>query len=137
MSDIQDTIELITDKLRALDGVQAAPSVLNDRMPAVGPFFLAWPGPATIDHGATGEALYLESVVVELHVMREPSLVTAYERAIPYAQTVPNAIFRALLDNVIQFSGITSSGLVPMAWGEVQTIGFRWTVNGLKTRVTV
>lgn len=136
MSDIQDVIVLITDKLRALEGVQSAPNVIPDSHGS-NCFFVVWPGPSSIEHGTAGGMKYLESVIVELHVTRGNSMTAAYERAIRYVQTVPHAIFDVLVDNTIAFSNISSSGLIPLAWGETQTIGYRWTVNNIKTMLDI
>lgn len=129
---VQTYIEAIQDKIRVIDGIQAAPESLPDGA-RVFPFVIAYPGAGTIEHGpSSGTMKFLESIVVELHVARK-HLPRDYDQAVYYVYEIPNAVFSALIAQVVAFSNITSSGLIPMDYAGQPTLGFRWTVNNVKT----
>lgn len=72
----------------------------------------------------------LYSVRVELHIARKDLAENVYE-LLPYAETVANAIFSALVDNVIAHGEIAGS-FGALAWGDTKTIGFVWTIKDVK-----
>ena len=127
---VQDYIGYIQDKIRLIDGIQSAPETLPDGARAF-PFVVAYPGAGIIDN-VSGQPKFLDSIIVELHVARK-YLPRDYDQAVYYVYLIPNAIFNALVGNVVAFRDITFSGLIPMNYAGQDTLGFRWTVNNVKT----
>lgn len=130
---VQTYIEAIQDKIRVIDGIQAAPELITDSV-KVFPFVVAWPGPSSIEHGTPGSMKFMESIIIELHVARK-HLPNDYQRIVRYTYEIPNAIWNAIRETVA-FRNVTCSGLISLSYGsqgEVPTLGFRWTINDVKT----
>jgi hypothetical protein len=80
-------------------------------------------------------ALY--DVTIELHVARK-DLPEDVNTLLPYAETVLNVIFKTMRDNSYAYEGeITGSFGVLPRWGDTQSIGFSWTIGGVKVITSI
>jgi len=140
---IQDVINEVMDAVGALSGMKSAPDYPPEDASAF-PFAFAYEGPGVWEFGTAGgdygAKKALLSIVVELHVARK-ELASDVRKAVFYSDVVPNAIMKAVRGDFMggtidTIENIDTSGLIPMAYGskEANTIGYRFTVNGIKMR---
>ena len=77
----------------------------------------------------------LHNIVIDLHVVRA-DLARAFEEVMSHADSVPAKLYQALWDkqftHIVTFERIDYS-LLQMRWGDVETIGYRWTLVNVKT----
>ena len=130
-------ISWLQTTMKAQPGIRQAPEyapdILND-FPAV----VAYEGPGTITPGASGEYTMLFSIVVDLHVARR-DMARDISTVRGYVQSIPVAILAdpTMGGSVSTYSNIQFSGLIqllPDTTGQVGTIGYRWTIQGVKIR---
>lgn len=133
MSSIQDAIDAINVILSAVPGIRAVPNDPPENM-NVFPFAVVYPSSGTWEQGVPGERLGLCSLVVELHVTRR-DLPTAVQQALTFADTVPDALMAdpTLAASVSTYGPIEWT-FGPLAWGDVPTIGWRYTLTEVKIR---
>lgn len=137
---IQTAIEGVIDLVGAVTGIRYAPDEPPDSV-SVYPFVTAFPGPGTHEYtagSATYERLTLFTIVVQLHVARR-DLERDYRELIPYADSIPNAIMSDLTfgGTVQTFGIIETDGLVPLRWGETDTLGYEYRITDVKIRTSV
>ncbi len=130
------TIDQVQTYMRALSGIRAAPDEIPERV-NVFPFVITRPGTGTWEFGAAGDKKGLHNIVIELHVARK-DLPRDIATALPYCESIPNLLMYKLL-NDNKWNGtvdtIGSIGYRFMVWDwspELKTIGFEFTVNGVK-----
>ena len=135
MATLQQVIDDIQDATGALTGIRAAPDEPTDNAAAY-PFVVAFAGTGRYELGSS-EMRGLHSVIVQLHVSHT-NLPTDVATAMAYAKAIPNAIFSAFitdqLNETAQAIGDISYTFGSMKYGEVDTLGFQFTVEGIKTR---
>lgn len=138
---IKTAIEGVMDLVGAISGIRKAPDAPPEDM-SVFPFAVAWPGETHHEYtagSATSERLSLMTIVVQLHIARKVDLPREYATAIPYADSIPNAIMGDVtLGGTAQtFGYIDASELQVMKWGETDTIGFEFRIYDVKIRTSV
>lgn len=95
------------------------------------PFLVGFPGPGTYYSGPPGVLKGLHGVVLELHIKRR-DLAESYDDVMALVDEIPQAIYSGLpytYLSTLTDTGIESSGVIPMSWGDVPTLGIRYTVN--------
>lgn len=139
---IQDVIERMADKIEAISGINGASDYLPEQLPEVENWVVLYPGNTRFIGGEpAGYMTTLYDVVIELHTTRN-TLPQAIKRIIPYFDDIPNALFDDLFNGymngtVSTIGEITSTGLVAMNYAGIDTIGFRYTVTGIKLQTAV
>jgi len=117
-----------------LTGIKSAPTYPPEDAAAF-PFVVTYPETFNGSLNTPEDFKMLYGITVELHISRQ-DLPVDVERLLAYAESGPNAIFKALRDNVIAANGITGT-FAGMQWGDVQTIGYRWTIQDVKILTTI
>lgn len=130
---LQDVINDIQDSIGAISGIKNAPDYPPENINEY-PFVVAYMGTGTIDFDAPPSTKGLHSIIVELHVARK-DLPNDISIASPFVDSIPAAIMADVtLGGTVQlFENITYEFAV-MRWDAVDTIGFRFTVNGVSQR---
>jgi len=138
---IQDVIERMADKIEAISGIKGVSDYLPESLPTTENWVVIYPGASEFMGGPVGYMTALYSVVIEIHTPRKV-LPYAVERIMPYFDDIPVALlddlYDGLMDNTVShFEAITSTGLVAMNYEGIDTIGFRYTVSGIKIQQAV
>ena len=130
---LQDAINHIQDLTGAVDGIRAAPDYPPEQS-NVYPFCVAYMGTGEIGFDAGVGTAGIHSIVVELHVARK-DLARDIAKAAPYVDSIPAALLAdpTLGGTVELFENITYE-FTPMQWDTVETVGFRFILNGVKQR---
>lgn len=132
---IDDSIEQVRTIVRALTGIRNAPAGVPDNDQSIYPFFVAWNGGGEIQAKDSTWQIGLWRIVGQLHFSRADLY-----RAEAYASTFPALIVNALHSRTNYnlggycetFGTIDVSNFKPMAWGDVQTVGYEFTINDVK-----
>ena len=139
MATLQDAIEHIAHVIGGIDGIRSAPAYPEEQL-NVFPFAATYPGEGEASFGVAGERLNLDTIIVELHVARK-DLPRDMEKALPYVDSIPNEIMDELLDNKLSATVDTFESITwtfgALNWGGQETLGFRFTINGIKRRVNI
>lgn len=137
-----DCIADIAGSCAAINGVKSAPTYAPDQIGSSNfPFVVTYPGTGTVDintpNGNTPELIHLHSVIVELHVARSP-LTQAISNSIGFAETIPNAIYADVtLGGNADTVGAIEYTFGGMKYGDLDTVGYRFTITGIKIRKIV
>ena len=139
---IQDVIERMADKIDAITGIKSTSDYLPEQLPSVENWVVLYPGETRFIGGQpAGYMTALYSVVIEIHTPRKV-LPQSIKKIIGYYDDIPAALFEDLFDgylnNTVSTLGeITSTGLIAMQYAGIDTIGFRYTVTGIKLQTAV
>lgn len=139
---IQDVIERIADQVEAISGIKGASDYLPEQLPSVENWVVIYPGETRFIGGSpSGYMTALYSVIVELHTPRKV-LPKSIKKVIAYFDSIPNALYDDLYDTKLggtasTFGDIVSTGLISMNYAGIDTIGFRYTINGVKIQTAV
>lgn len=132
---LQAAIYEIQAEMRKVSGVKNAPNEPPESTDNF-PFVATFPGTGEITAVAHGDKKGLHNVNIELHVTRK-DLPIDMRKAIPFVELIADAILKArqaaTFTEFDTFSGI-SYEFAAMAWGNVETLGYRFTINDLKIR---
>ena len=137
MATLQQTVKEIQAIVRQLKAIRSAPIKPPEKAAAF-PFAMCYAAsgnfkPQTV--GGGGTMIGLHNIVIEVHVARK-DLPRDYERAMVYAKLIPNAIHKAHRDGT--FTDMETFGQIdyvfgPMVYGDIDTIGFEFTMTEVKT----
>lgn len=133
MATLQQVIDQIQAAVGAISGIRAAPDEPPENM-SVFPFAIAYSQTGFYEQ-KQGRMLGSHSIAVELHVARK-DLARDVQKAMSYAKSVPNAIYAAQEAGSVtsaSYLGRVTYVFGPMAWGEVDTLGFRFVVEEVRT----
>lgn len=130
---IDDAIGQVRETVRAIQGVRSAPAGVPENDSGIYPFFVAWNGGGEIIAVDASYERGLWIITGQLHFSRT-DLWRAEAYASPFARTVVRAL---LVDTTLSgtcdtFGPIRVSPLKPMTWGDVQTIGYEFTITNVK-----
>jgi len=132
MATLQDAIEQIQDEMISLARMRRAPDKPPEQIAAF-PFAVCYP-----ESGEYTQRSYvmqgLHTIAIEVHVQRK-DLPRDYSTAMTFAKSVPNEIFDAINGalSAIVTVGSISYTFGPMAYADVETLGFRFRLEGVKT----
>ncbi len=139
---IQDVIERMAVKIESVTGIKGASEYLPEALPTTENWVILYPGETQFIGGEpAGYMTALYSVVIEIHTPRV-SLPHAIERLMPFFDAIPNALYDDLFDSYLDgtvstIGDITSTGLVSLNYAGIDTIAFRYIVNGIKIQTAV
>lgn len=135
MATLQQVIDQIQTQVRAVTGIRKAPDEPPEQLNYF-PFAVCYArtgelriGPPDLLHG-------VHEIWLEIHVARK-DLARDVTAVMPYGDSVPDAIFGAYADGT--FTTMDAMGNIaysfgPMAWGGVDTIGWRFRLQGVKVQ---
>ena len=136
MATLQAVVAEIQAAVDAISGIRAAPEYMPEGA-NVFPFSQAYVLSGEYERRKT-TMVGTHSVVVAIHVARK-HLPSDIELAMRYAKSVPNAILDGL-----DMSGTSVSYIGPITYtfgelfyGDTQTLGFRFVVEGIRTEDTI
>ena len=135
MATLQAIIDEIQDQVGAISGIRGAPDEPPDSINAF-PFAVAYVESGEYLIGPPQVMTGLHTIIVELHVARK-DLKRDVAQVMLYAKSVPNAIFAAHADSTFTaFQTLTGIRYEfgPLDWGDLQTIGFRFRLEGVKSQ---
>lgn len=139
MATLETVLAEAMEVVAAVTGIRSAPSLPTDNFNAL-PFAVGYPKAGISSFGVPGERLCLDSIVIELHVART-DLAGSMDVAFPYADSIPNALHKAYKDDQWDGSIDTFEDVQwefgNLGWGSLNTIGFRFTVTGIKRRLVL
>ena len=130
---IDDAIVAVRTLVRAISGIRSAPAGVPENDSGIYPFFVAWNGGGELNAADDSWERGLWTITCQLHFKRT-DLWRAEAYASPYARTVARALIadHTLTGTCDTFGRILISPLKPMAWGDVQTIGYEFTIEQVK-----
>lgn len=136
MATVLSAVKGLAAIVRAVSGVRAAPDYPPDQMSEY-PFAVTMARAGRFDFGVAGESKGLHDLVVQLHIARK-DLPVDVQAAMGYSDSVPLAIMGdvTLGGNVSTFQRI-SYEFGEMEYAGVQTVGFRWVIEGCKLRSNI
>lgn len=135
VASLQDVIGAIQDIVRGISGIRVAPDYAPDGL-NVFPASVVYPVSGVFTTGPAEVMKGLHTIAVEIHVERR-DLAKALKSAIPYGSQVAAALLAdTTLGGAVSTFGDISYTFGPMAWGDpaLQTIGWRLTIEGIKTQ---
>lgn len=138
---LQSAITNIKTQIEAITGIKGASDYLPDSLPATDNWVVLYPGQSTFEINA-GMMKELGNITIELHTPRRGDLAGAIRRVMPYWEAIPNCIYYEVMDTqltaaVSTVGMITCSGLISMKYNDIDTIGFRYTVTGVKIESSI
>ena len=137
MATIETIVADIQSTITAVSGIKKAPALPPEQIPPdMFPFVIAFPDTGTISAHTNTDAVILCSVVVELHVSRK-DLAFDTDKIYPYFEDIPEALYAdTTFGGTADTFGNISWEFGELNWGEVPTIGIRFTINDLKYKIT-
>lgn len=142
MATLDEFIQALQDDLGAITGIRKAPDYPPENL-NVFPFIVVYPGKGVWESDVPGNKRWLGSVIVELHIARV-DLPRDVESALSYHESIPNALLKpvATVDGDRFASTIATFGTIDeyfgaLNWANTDTIGYRWTINGIKMQSTI
>ena len=131
---IDAAVTYVRATVGAIDGIRNAPTGLPDNL-SIYPAFVAWPGQSECYRESSDTVRGLWSIVGQLHFSRR-DLGTAAAQATPFYRLIELALMTdpTMGGACDTYERILFSPLKPMLWGDNQTIGFEFTVSGIKIR---
>lgn len=138
---LQTAITNIKTQIAAITGIKGASDYLPDSLPNTDNWVVLYPGNSTFEVNA-GMMKELGSIVVELHTPRRADLASAIKRVMPYWEAIPNCIIDEVMDTqltaaVSTIGVITCSGIISMKYNDIDTVGIRYTVTGVKIESSI
>ena len=135
MSIIQDIVDQLQAEVRDVAGIRAAPDEPPDSMNHF-PFAVCHARSGHYHLGTTDQVNGIHEIWLEVHIART-QLDRDVQAVMDFGDTIPMAIWSAYeagtLTALKTFQGI-SYEFGPMLWGGVPTLGFRFTIEGVKTQ---
>jgi len=137
MADLSAVIAQVATTLAGVSGIRKAPVNPEEQM-NVFPFAVVYPLEGVSTFGTPGERLALDSIVIEVHVARK-DLPRDVATSLPFADSVPAALMSDM--TATQWAGTIDTyeainwTFTALGWGGIETLGFRFTISGIKRRI--
>lgn len=140
MASLETVITQVQAYLAGVSGIRKAPSKPPDQINLF-PFAVTYPFTGRWTMAPAGSKTGLHDLVIELHVARK-DLPRDYALAIAFAESIPNELFLRLKDDskwngTIDTFGDVTYEFLPMTYGGVETLGWRFTVENVKIQSNV
>jgi hypothetical protein len=132
MVTLQDVIEKIMEKIKVLEGMRGATDYPPGQMPMF-PFAIAYAGAADWEVSPVGTGKALQEVIIEIH-MDVTDQIRSIQKLMPYNDSVPMALLADVtLGGTCQtFARVRSEGIIKLGYAKIDTIGFKFHVEGIK-----
>lgn len=127
-------IAIITD-ISGITGIKTAPTEPPKQVDAF-PFAVALPGEGRAHPGPAGSFTVLTNIDVELHVALI-DLPTDYDLIVPLFEPIINSMHSVMDDNETARGDVTWTPLIEMRWGNIVTIGWRFTLRDVNMQHVV
>lgn len=117
----------------ALHGVRGAPTEPPEQM-SVFPFVVCYPRRGRWQQYTPETKRGTHEIAIEVHLPRGQELARAVAAAMGYADSVPNALMRAMRGGAlqhIQAFGDIEYTFGPLGWGGLETIGWRFVMTNV------
>ena len=136
MATLQDVVSEIQTAVGAVSGIRAAPEYMPEQTVTF-PFSQAYVVSGEYERRKT-TMVGTHSIVVAIHVARK-NMPSDIEAVMRFAKSVPNAIWGTVDMAGTSISYITNITYTfgELFFGDVQTIGFRFVVEGIRTEDTI
>lgn len=137
---LEAALDAIQTACASVSGVLFAPTKPPEQ-PNDFPFVVTYPTSFGHKQSPMGMITYLYDIVVELHVARS-DLPNDVDLALPYAESIPNAVYDCLNDNTAA-QGEGTGRFGALSWGideygnDIPTIGFSWTFAQVKIQKAI
>ncbi len=137
MATLAQVIERVAAVMSSVPGIRRAPVNPEEQM-NVFPFAVVYPADGDNTFGTPGERLALDSIAIEIHVARK-DLPRDIQSALPFVDSIPDALMADMVatqwaGTIDTFESISWT-FGPLGWGGMDTLGFRFTVGGIKRRI--
>jgi hypothetical protein len=133
MSDIQTAIAKVITIVKGVEGIRYAPEYPPENIKDFFPFVTAYTvgGEWTAISSSFKQVLF--DIMLEVHIGRKGDLPHEVERAMSYADSIPEALIadQTLDDTVSHFEKIDYA-FGALNYGETETIGFKFILRGVK-----
>lgn len=132
---IESVVTQLQSVVADVSGIRAAPVYPPEAM-NVYPFAVCYARSGSYQIGPPEVMTGLHTIVIEVHVARR-DLARDVQNLIEYVDAVPAAIFAALADG--QLTALSTIANIryefgPMGWAGVDTLGYRFYLEGVKTQ---
>ena len=142
MATLQQAIDEIAADLGALTGIRGAPDEAPEQI-SVFPFLVTYASSGEWESDVPGNKRGLHTITVELHVARK-DLPRDIAGAMAYSDSIPNALLKAIattagdrFNNTIQTFNRVTYTFGTLGWAGVDTIGFRFRIEGVKMQSAI
>ena len=130
MTTIDDVVGIFAGVGQAISTIKSAPDYPPNQAGAF-PFWVVYPGNFTSTQGPQGSMTTLWDIVCQLHVGDKAALSSEVEFLLDYPETIMEALFEACNTNLLA-QGEIQGTFGPLKWGDIDTIGFTWTIKQVK-----
>lgn len=135
LSTIKAVVDAIQDKMATITGIKSAPDYPTEQVSDF-PFVTTYPGKLDNAHTNSPDQFNATwNVNVEFHLARK-NLPSEVQTALEFSETMLNALFKCLKDGNVAHGGVEGD-FTEMAWGDVQTIGYRFVVKKVKVQTPI
>ena len=133
---LQDAIEKVQNLAGAVSGIRAAPDYLPESL-NIFPFLVCYAGTGSFEYSPAGVMKGLHNIILELHVARH-DLPRDTKSAMQYSDSIPKAIMAdPTLGGTVSTIGRITYTFGGMQYGDQMTLGFRFTLEGVKLQTTI
>lgn len=135
MAGINDAIDDVRTTLAGITGLRNVPTSIPENA-NVFPFAVAWFGGGTCIPTDNGYKQGLYTIVVQVMTSRRDLSKSSAQMEGTFIADIENALLvdTTLGSNVDTFGELEWSGLQPMRWGDIDTIGYELQIRGVKYR---
>lgn len=128
-NEVANAVAAVQDVMGAIPGIRKAPDTPPDQINMY-PFSIAYPTNGEWRRTRPGTREGVQTIVVELHVTSRTDLAKDVALSLPYVDSVCQALLANLtMDGTIFDLNNISYVFGPLAWGGINTIGFRFTLR--------
>jgi hypothetical protein len=134
MTTLATVLGLLQTAMSNITGIKYAPDYPTEQA-AQFPYVVTFPVAFRGQVNTPEDFRMLYDIRVELHIAHK-DLYEDVKRLLDFPEAGANALFNALVDNNQAHEGI-EGGFGKLEWGDTETIGFWWTVLGVKIVTTI
>lgn len=133
---LQDAIAKVQDIAGAVSGIRAHPEYLPESINKF-PFLVCYAGSGSFEIGPSGVMKGLHNIILELHVSRQ-NLPQDAKNVMQYSDSIPLALMAdPTLGATVSTIGRISYTFGGMQYADQLTLGFRFTLEGVKLQTTI
>jgi hypothetical protein len=129
LTTIDSVCTTLQTALGGITGIKSAPSYPTEQAPDF-PFVVAYPGGGKSAVEPAGSFTALHAVLVEFHVARK-NLPSDVATSLGLFEALLEMLHQTLGDNAVAHKEVKWE-FSEMVWGDVQTLGYRFTIDDVK-----